>query len=56
MKKDDFLIFEAYKKGKHEKDKRKHEKSDYFEDVCNCTDEEACEPCKRKLSKSLKKK
>ena len=54
MNREDLLIFEAYKKGKTKKaDKKtkKTKKSEECKDVCNCSDEETCEPCKKKSGK-----
>jgi len=51
MNREDLLIFEAYKKGKTKKADKKTKKSEECKDVCNCSDEETCEPCKKKAGK-----
>lgn len=48
MNREDLLIFEAYKKGKSKKIDKKPKKSEDVKDVCNCSDGEICEPCKKK--------
>ena len=57
-RKEDDLIFEAYKKSKQKKEKKseKVEEVEEKKDVCNCYGDEICEPCKRKKAEDLKKK
>lgn len=51
MNREDLLIFEAYKKGKTKKADKKTKKSEECKDVCNCSEEGTCEPCKKKAGK-----
>lgn len=53
MNREDLLIFEAYKKGKTKKADKKTKKSEECKDVCNCSEEGTCEPCKKKSGKRL---
>ena len=50
-RRDDELMFEAYKKSRIKKDAPVEE----AKDVCNCDDNGMCEPCKRKKEKQESK-